>query len=461
MSERAMLLGTVLGEPYGNHPGAWRMPWADPNAYTDVEDHVRAAHIAERGGLDYIFYPDRVFVWGDLESGPPIVSIEPTLLLAAIAHVTQRIGLVTSASTSFNEPYAVARQLRALDVMSHGRAGWNAIPSYEPDAFANYGLPVPEREEKYERLHEVIQITQALWGSWGREAGSPDKAAGRFADTSHIRPINLQGRQVASRGPLQIPPSEQGQPVIFMPFASGSGVQAAGMYANGIIAMPSTMDESRAQRDMMRSTTQAAGRSADEVKFLSFVSFGLGATEQEAVERRMVLEEAAGIDKRLAQLSAVLGLRLDSADRDKALTNAEIRALRPHPRAQQAVRALGLASQGFTPHEILGHGVLDQNPGLVGTAEQAADLMQEWMNADATDGFTIVVDDLHDGFDDFVDQVVPILRQRGLRPDDYRGTTLRDHFGLPEQLGLDARLNRGGGSQRPHGKRKRTSSGTR
>ncbi len=440
MNNNPMLLGTVLGTTYGAHPGAWRMPWADPNAYTDLEPHVRAAQTAERGGLDYLFYPDRVFIWGDLESGPPIVSIDPVMLMAAIAYATKKVGLVPSMSTSFNEPYGIARQLRALDVMSHGRAGWNLIPSYEPEAFANYGRPVPSREEKYGRLHEVVQVTQALWASWGREAGSPDKVSGRFADTSHIQPINLQGRQVGSRGPLQIPPSEQGQPVIFMPFASGAGIQAAGMHANGIIAGPSSLEESRAQRDMMRSVTEAAGRDADEVKYLAFVSFGLGATQQEAVERRMALEDAAGIEQRIAQLSRMLGLRLDAADRDKALTDAQVRALRPSSGSQLADRALRLAGQGLTPREILGHGVLDLNPGLVGTAEQAADMLQEWMEAGVTDGFSVVIDDLHDGFDDFVDQVVPILRRRGLRPDDYQGSTLRDHLGLPEQLGLDPRL---------------------
>lgn len=229
--------------------------------------------------------------------------------------------------------------------------------------------------------------------------------------------------------------------MIFMPFASGNGIQAAGLYANGIIAMPSTLDDSRAQRDMMRAIAEAAGRAADEVKFLPFVSFGLGATHQEAVARRMALEEAAGLENRLAQLSAALGLRLDSSDRDKPLTEGQIRAIRTTPRVPRAADALSLAQQGMTPHEILGHGVLDQNPGLVGTAEQAADMMQHWMEAGVSDGFTLVVDDLHDGFDDFVDQVVPVLRRRGLRPDGYRGTTLRDHLGLPEQLVPDPRLS--------------------
>ncbi|BBH69556.1 nitrilotriacetate monooxygenase [Actinoplanes sp. OR16] len=440
MSKSSFLLGAVLGEMHGNHPGAWRMPAADPNAYTDVTALVRAAQSAERGGLDYIFLPDRVFIWGDLESRPPIVTMEPTLTLAAIAPATRRIGLVTTMSTSFVEPYTLARQLRALDVMSHGRAGWQAIPSYEAEAFANYGRPVPSRNEKYERFNEAIQITQALWGSWDRAAGTPDKATGRFADTSHIRPVNLQGRHVASRGPLQIPPSEQGQPVIFMPFASGLGVQAAALYANGIISMASSMKDAKAQRDMMRAMTVEAGRDADEVKVLNFFHLSVGPTLQEAVERRMVLEEAAGIDKRLAQLSAILGLRLDPADRDKPLTSAQIAALNSHLRGTPAARALDLAREGRTPHEILGHGVLDQSPSLLGTAEQIADTLQEWVQAGAADGFTVVIDDLHDGMDAFVDQVVPVLRKRGLRPDDYQGTTLRDHLGLPEQIGLDPRL---------------------
>ena len=443
MSKSSFILGAVLGEMHGNHPGAWRMPAADPNAYTDVTTFVRAAQTAERGGLDYLFLPDRVFIWGDLETRPPIVTMEPTLTLAAIAPATRRIGLVTTMSTSFVHPYTLARQLRALDVMSHGRAGWQAIPSYEPEAFANYGQPVPSRTDKYDRFNEAIQITQALWGSWNRSAGAPDKATGRFADTSQIRPINLQGRHVASRGPLQIPPSEQGQPVIFMPFASGLGVQAAAMYANGIIGQPSSVEDAKAQRDMIRAMTVEAGREADEVKYLSFFALTVGATLNEAVERRMVLEDAAGIEERLARLSAVLGLRLDPADRDRPLTSAQVGALRPHSGAAQADFALELARQGRTPHEILGHGVLDQAPSLVGTAGQIADTLQAWIQAGAADGFTVVIDDLHDGLDTFVDQVVPLLRQRGLRPNDYDGTTLRDHLGLPEQMGQDPRLSAG------------------
>lgn len=440
MTSRTFALGVALGESYGTHPGAWRMPDVDASAYTDVDVQVRAAQVAERGGLDYVFYPDRVFLRDDLSTGPPMMSMEPLIVLSAVAYATERIGLVASGSTSFTEPYTLARQFRALDVLSHGRAGWNAIPSYEPEAFANYGQQPLPRDEKYERLHEVIQVTQALWGSWEREAGQPDQAAGVFADPDHIRPINLQGHHVASRGPLQIPPSEQGQPVIFMPAASGTGLQAAGMYSNGIIAMPSSIEESRSQREMIRSLAVAAGRDPDEIKFMPFVTFGLGASADDAYRRRRILEEHADVDQRLAQLSAVIGVRIDRDRADIPLGPADLVGLRPHPRALHAVRAVALASAGLTPMDLLAHGVLDVNPGVVGTAEQAADMFQEWVEAEACDGFTLVVDNLHDGLDDFVDMVVPILRERGLRPDGYTGTTLREHLGLAEQLGPDPRL---------------------
>ncbi|HUD94717.1 NtaA/DmoA family FMN-dependent monooxygenase [Sphingobium sp.] len=436
-----MILGITLGESYGVHPGAWRMPGADPSAYTNVDVQVRSARAAERGGLDFAFFPDRVFLHGDLSTAPPMFSMEPLLVLTAVARETSRIGLVPSVSTSFNEPYALARQLRALDVISHGRAGWNAIPSYEAEAFANYGRPVPQGNQKYERLHEVIQITQALWDSWGREAGRPDPQAGRFADMAHIKPVNLQGRHVAARGPIQIPQSEQGQPVIFMPVASSRGLQALGMYANGIIAMPMTMEESRQQREIVHASAIQAGRSADDIRFVPFIGFGLGATKREALDRRRALEDRTDPVPRLARLSTMLGVGLDLARSDEPLTATQIDALRPHRAVPPSAKAAALAREGWSPRDIIAHGVLDANPGLVGTPEEAADLLQQWFEAGVCDGFNIVPDDQQDSIDDFVDQVVPILRRRGLRPADYRGVTLRDHLGLPEQLGVDLRLS--------------------
>jgi len=325
--------------------------------------------------------------------------------------------------------------------MSHGRIGWNACPSYEPEAFANHGQSVPQGDAKYERLHEVIQITQALWASWGREAGQPDPASGRFADMAHIRPVDLKGRHVGARGPLQIPPSEQGQPVIIMPLASGRGLQAAGMYASAMLGMPNTIEDSRKHREIIRQAAAQAGRDPDEIKYVPFMAFGLGATKREALDRRRALDDRAGLAPLLERLSTMLGIRLPTDRADEPLTAGQLAGMRAHPAAPKPAQAAALAREGWSPLDIIAHGVLDINPGLVGTPEEAADLLEQWFEAGACDGFVIVPDNQQDGIDAFSDQVVPILRRRGLRPSDYPGVTLRDHLGVPDQLGMDPRLS--------------------
>ena len=161
-------------------------------------------------------------------------------------------GLVATGSTTFNEPFNIARQFKALDVMSHGRVGWNAVTTSDPAAAANYGQSIAPRPQRYQRAHETIHITQALWGSWQRDAWVKDTATGRFADPAKIQPVNLQGEYVASRGPLPIPPSEQGQPVIFSAGGGGNGAELAGRYASGVIGAVFTIEDARNQREALR-----------------------------------------------------------------------------------------------------------------------------------------------------------------------------------------------------------------
>ncbi len=349
MKNKHMILGVVLGNNFGNNPATWRMPHVDPGSFTNIDATVEQVRTAERGGMHFAFLPDRLYMPGNPAMSPPMFNIDPIITLAAVAQATERIGLIGTASASFTEPYLLARQLKALDVISRGRAGWNAVPSYEPEAFANFGKALPPREKKYERLHEVMHIVQALWGSWGYEAGQPDQA-GMFANPAHIRPVNLQGKHVGARGPLPVPPSEQGQPVIMMPVTSGYGLQAAGMYANLVIGMPSHLEQNRAIRHTVREAAVQAGRGPEEIKFVVFAPY----------------------------------------------------------------------------------------TGL--TAEQVADHLQELFEAEAADGFVMNFDDFHTEIGDFVDRVIPILRERGLIPDSYEGKTLRDHLGLPPQYGLDPRI---------------------
>jgi len=439
MRNEHMILGVGLANNFGIHPATWRMPHVDAGAYTDMSATVKQAQTAERGGLHFVFLADRLFLYGDVSTAPPLFNLDPIITLSALSQVTRRIGLIGTASTSFTEPYLLARQLKALDVISHGRLGWNAVPSFEPDAFANFGKDTPLPENKYERLHEVMRIVQALWGSWGHDAGPPDKR-GMFADPAHIRPVNLRGAHVGSRGPLPVPPSDQGQPVVVMPASSGYGLQAAGMYANVVIAMPSSIEEAKSMREMVRRAATQAGRSADDIKFIAFAGFTVGATERAALDKRRALDDLIDMRGAFSRLGALLGLRDVSARPDEPFTQAQLAAIRPHPQDARSARAIDLARAGWSPRDILAHALFDPYPSVVGRADQVADHLQAWFEAGAADGFMANFDDFHTGIDDFVDHVVPILRKRGLFPDDYKGRTLRDHLSLPPQYGLDPRI---------------------
>ncbi|UQN09652.1 NtaA/DmoA family FMN-dependent monooxygenase [Deinococcus sp. QL22] len=424
---------------YGSQPHSWRMPGVNPTNATDFDAQVRYAQAAERGKIDFLFLPDGLGMDTDLSHQPSMFTLEPLLTLAAVARATSRIGLVTTASSTFNEPYNLARMFKTLDVMSHGRMGWNVVPTSDPTGAANFGKHPMQRQEKYERLHETVQIVQALWGSWGQDAWIHDAESGHFADASKIRPVNLKGRHVGSQGPLPIPPSEQGQPVIFQAGGGHSGLQVAGQYANGVIGATFTIEDARAQRTALRRAAQEAGRDPDEIKFFAGVMPALGATKRDAIDRRLQLGKDL-LPSRVPYLAQMLRLPLSVTRLDTPLTEQELDAAQPSPADPRSGQALKVAREGWTIREILAHGVIDYHPTPVGTPEVVADHMQEWFEAGAADGFWVSVDVYEDGIDTFVDQVVPILQERGLFHTDYEGTTLRDHLGVREQYGLDPRL---------------------
>jgi FMN-dependent oxidoreductase (nitrilotriacetate monooxygenase family) len=435
-----MLLGMQLGNGYGAQVTSWRAPNVDPRNYTNFDAMVRYAQAAERGKVQFLFLPDTPALSSDLTFEAPQMTLDPLLTLAAIARGTDRIGLVSTGSTTFTEPYNLARQFKALDVMSHGRAGWNPATTSDPNAAANFGQQIAERPERYERAHEVIQIVQALWGSWEEDAWVANATSGRFADPAKVRHIDLQGQYVAARGPLPIPPSEQGQPVLFSAGGDEYGLAIAGRYASGVIGSTFTTDDARAQREAARRAAADAGRDPDEIKFFAGVMPAIAPTVREAIERRMVLG-ANTFPQRVPYLGQMLGLHLDPHRIDDTLTHEEFASARATPFDPRAPRALEIARQGWTIREILAHGVIDYHPTTVGPATVTADHMEEWFEAGAVDGFWVSIDTYEDGIDTFVDEVVPILQERGLFHDDYEGATLREHLSAPPQYGLDPRLS--------------------
>lgn len=216
MSKPKMIIGMHLGNGYGALADAWRMPGVDPRAYTNFDAKVRRAQAAERDKFQFLFLPDGPSpVSGDIRYEPSGFNLDVMMTLAAVARGTERIGMVATGPTTFNEAFELAWQFKALDIMSHGRAGWNAVTSAGQDVAANYGQPISSSADRYSRAHEMIQIVHALWASWGTDAWVADPQTGEYAKDEEIAPINLGGEFVASRGPLFIPFSEQGQPVIF------------------------------------------------------------------------------------------------------------------------------------------------------------------------------------------------------------------------------------------------------
>jgi FMN-dependent oxidoreductase (nitrilotriacetate monooxygenase family) len=441
MAKKQMLLGLTFGSGYGSQVGAWRWPGVNPKGWVDFDSMIRHAQMAERGKFQFLFMPDFQSMGGDIATDPQQVLMEPMMTLAAVARGTERIGLVATGSTTFNEPFNLARQFKALDLMSHGRAGWNAVPTSDPVIAANYGRELPARAERYERLHEVVQIVQALWGSWGQDAWLHDQKSGRFADVTKVQPINLNGKHVGSAGPLVLPPSEQGQPVIFQAGGGGQGEAVAGRYASGVMGVVFSIEDACAQRMALRAAAERAGRDPDEVKFFAGIMTTIAPTRRDALDRRIAMNGDA-LAQRAGYLGQMLGLSLVSAPLDAPISPGQLAAARPSPHDPRSKHALKIAREGWTLRDVLAHGVIDYHPTVVGPPVDLANHMQEWFEAGAADGFWLNVDAHEDGLPPIIDEVVPILQERGLFHRDYEGTTLRDHLGAPAQYGVDSRLAR-------------------
>lgn len=439
MTDRKMLLAMQMCNGYGSQAAAWRFPGVDPSNYTDFTALERYARAAERGKIQFLFLPDFPALRDDVERAAPMITLDPVVTLSALARATEKIGFVATGSTTFNEPYNFARQFKTLDVLSGGRIGWNAVTTGDPAAGANFGQQIAPSEERYERAHEFIQLTQALWGSWERDAWIKDVDNGIFADPAKIAPINMGGRHVASRGPLPIPPSAQGQPVIFQAGGSPNGLGVAGRYAGGVIGATFTIDDAKAERARVREAVERAGRDPDEVKYFAGVMPAIAPTKREALDRRRILGEHDAARK-VRYLGVMLGLSLSPDQLDKPLNERQLLTARANPGDPRSAHALAVAKEGWTLRDVLAHGVIDYHPTPVGPASVTADHMQEWFEAGAVDGFWVSIDVYEDGIDAFVDGVVPTLQERGLFHDDYEGSTLRDHIGARPQYGIDPRI---------------------
>ncbi|PLZ03918.1 LLM class flavin-dependent oxidoreductase [Burkholderia sp. WAC0059] len=412
-------------------PSAWRLPDADPRAFIDVGHYVRVAQIAEAGKLDAVFLADHASIADQIEFRP-IPAIEPTVLLASIAAATTHIGVIGTASTSYNEPYNIARRFASLDHVSGGRAGWNVVTTADAPSARNFGRDaVPDHAERYARAAEFTDVVKALWTSWDDDAFVGDKASGRFTDPAKIRPIAHRGRYFNVQGPLNLPRSAQGYPVLVQAGGSGDGRDLAGRHAEAVFSASQSFDESFAYRRDLNARAAAYGRTGG-VKVLAGLTTIIGATEAEALRRRDELVDLIPLAYSLHRLAGTLGVDASRLNPDAPLPDDLVLPGGGNGNHTFFHATIAHAKQhGYTVRELIrsfagggGHRV------IVGTPEQIADDIEHWFKGGAADGFNLMPDVLPDGLQDFVDGVVPILQRRGLFRTEYEGTTLREHFGL-------------------------------
>lgn len=427
----AVLTATVMG--LGMHQGAWRFRDGDPFDHLRPDFHLENARLAEAGGLHALFLADTLDGSEERYARPSLGALDPAVVLATVAAATERIGLVATSSTSFNEPYNLARRMASLDAMSRGRAGWNAVTTFVPGAAAQFGgAPLPDHAARYARADEFLEVVTGLWGSWSPAALVGDKDTGRYVDTEHVHALDHDGEHFAVRGPATLPPSPQGRPVIFQAGSSGPGRDLAARHADVVFTAQNTLEAAVAFRADLRDRAAALGRDPDHLLVLPGLVPVLGDTDAAAHDRKADLDHRRGIGPELDKLALRVGVPVAELELDAPLPVERIRANEGF-RGSHGFRdaAVELAvRRGLTVRELLaenGGGHLQ----VVGTPDRVVDTVETWLDAGAADGFNLMIDVLPDGLATVVDEVVPRLRKRGRFPADYVGTTLREHLGLP------------------------------
>jgi len=416
----------------GHHEASWRLPEADPHALLDLAYHQRLARIAEDAKFDSLFLADSPALFGEIGRRPQ-GGIEPTILLTALAVTTSRIGLIATASTSYNEPYNLARRLSSVDWVSAGRAGWNIVTTAGEAAARNFGLEdQPLHRARYARADEFLEVATKLWDSWEDDAIIADKESGVHTRADRVHAIGHRGEYFSVEGPLNSPRSPQAHPLLVQAGSSASGKAFAARWAEAIFTAQPTIEEAQAFYADVKRAAIANGRAPESLKVLPGLVPVIGETEAEAREIEAELDRLISAEFALAQLEKLL--RLEPGD--LALDRPLPRDLPSEDEIEGAKSRYTLIvdlarRENLTARELIGRlGGGRGHRTFTGTPVQVADTIQHWFEHGAADGFNIMPAVLPSGLEVFVERVVPILQERGLFRTEYTGTTLREHYGL-------------------------------
>lgn len=428
---RELHLNAFLMEA-GHHEAAWRLPESNPRADFDLEHWIRLARLAEDAKFDSLFLADGPALTGSGAFRPP-GQLEPFTLLTALSQHTSRIGLIATVSSTYNDPYNLARRLASVDHVSGGRAGWNIVTSAGADEAANFGLvDRPSHAARYERADEFLDVAKTLWDSWEVDAVVADKASGQYADPARIHAIDHVGRHFRVAGPLNVERPPQGHPLLVQAGSSEDGKNFAARHAEAIFTAHQTFERAADFYRDIKARTKAAGRDPDALLVLPGIVPFIGATEDEAAERARRYDELRIPEYGLSQLAWNLEVDPSVFELDSPLPDSIL--ARPTLQGSQSRSDLIIdmaVRENLTVREILSR--LGGGRGhftFIGTPVQVADTIISWFEGGAADGFNIMAPGLPSELETFIDQVVPILQDKGLFRREYRGATLREHYGL-------------------------------
>jgi FMN-dependent oxidoreductase (nitrilotriacetate monooxygenase family) len=430
---RKLKLGAFM-RPVSIHTAWWRYPGAYPDANFNFQHLAQFARTLERGKFDAFFMADHLALlnmpMAALRRSATTTSFDPMTLLPALAVVTERLGLIATASTTFNDPYHIARKFASLDFISNGRAGWNLVTTSNPEAAFNFGLEEHvEHGERYKRAREFYDVVTGLWDSWADDAFIRDVESGIYFDPDRMHVLNHKGPFFSVRGPLNVARPIQGWPVIVQAGASDAGKQIAAETAEMIFAAGGPIADARDFYADVKTRMRNAGRNPDHMKIMPGALVVVGETAAEAKAKRERLDSLVHPDSGLASLSIALGCDASAFDLDGPLPEIPETNQSKSGRQRVVDRA---RRENLTVRQLAqiagGYGGLS----MVGTPSMIADTMEEWLLTDACDGFNVMFPYVPGGLDDFVDLVVPELQRRGIFRTEYEGVTLRENLGLPK-----------------------------
>jgi FMN-dependent oxidoreductase (nitrilotriacetate monooxygenase family) len=431
-SKRQIKLGAFL-YPTGHHLAAWRHPSSAADAGMNFSHYVTMAQLAERGLFDMLFVADNLTVWEGDDSAIRHLSyvtwFEPITLMAALAAVTKHIGLVCTASTTYDEPFHVARRFASLDLISGGRAGWNLVTSAKASEAKNFGRDEHlAKDQRYLRAREFAEVVTGLWDSWEPDAFVRDRASGVFFDSRKMHPLHHRGAHFHVRGPLNVGPSPQGRPVLVQAGASDDGRELAAEAADVIFTAHSEIASARAFYADVKDRIRRHGRDPDDVKIMPGFFVTVGRSSAEARDKFEALQRLIHPKAGLLLLSNFLGMDVSAYDVDgpvPELPPSRIRSSRAQLLIELARRDNLTIRQLYT--QVAGARGHQQ---LHGTPAEIADRLEEWFTSGAADGFNIMPPVLPESLQDFVTHIIPELQRRGLFRTAYEGRTLRQNLGL-------------------------------